>query len=112
MEEEAREIEKALLELDRLFLKGKEGRIYRVMLESLEKSLIQNTLKITFGNQLKAAKLLGINRNTLRSKIKKLGISLEQIKGERSQKNPCQIAFLKVSFYKIKHKMRKGFLFT
>lgn len=80
MEEEAREIEKALLELDRLFLKGKEGKIYRVMLDALDKSLIQNTLKITFGNQLKAAKLLGINRNTLRAKIKKLGISVDEAK--------------------------------
>jgi len=45
MEDEAKEIEKALLELDRLFIKGKEGRIYRVMLEAMERSLIQNTLK-------------------------------------------------------------------
>ena len=80
MEDEAKEIEKALLELDRFFLKGKEGRIYQVMLEAMERSLIQNTLKITFGNQLKAAKLLGINRNTLRTKIKKLGISVDKAK--------------------------------
>lgn len=80
IDEEARQIEKALLDLDRLFLKGKEGRIYQVMLESLEKSLITSTLKITFGNQIKAARLLGINRNTLRSKIKKLSISVEEAK--------------------------------
>lgn len=80
MEDEAKEIGKALLELDRLFLKGKEGRIYHVMLEAMVRSLIQDTLKITFGNQLKAAKLLGINRNTLRSKVRRLGISVDKTK--------------------------------
>ena len=83
MEDEAKEIEKALLDLDRLFLKGKEGRIYQVMLEAMERSLIQNSLKITFGNQLKTAKLLGINRNTIRTKIKKLGIHPEIYKEGR-----------------------------
>ncbi len=80
IEKEAKKIEKAFLELDRLFLRGKEGKIYQVMLQALDKSLIMNTLKITFGNQIKAARLLGINRNTLRAKIKKLGISLDEVK--------------------------------
>jgi len=80
MTKEAEEIERAMLELDRMFLKEKEGRIYHLMLDALDKSLITNTLKVTFGNQLKAARLLGINRNTLRSKIKKLGICVDEIK--------------------------------
>lgn len=80
IEKEAEKIEKAFLELDRLFLKGQEGRIYQVMLEALDKSLIVNTLKITFGNQIKAARLLGINRNTLRTKIRKLKISIDEVK--------------------------------
>lgn len=80
MDEEAEKIEKALAELDRMFLKGKEGKIYHIMLDALDKSLIRNTLIITFGNQIKAARLLGINRNTLRAKIKKLGISLSEVK--------------------------------
>ncbi|MCK9572562.1 MAG: hypothetical protein M0Q96_04720 [Candidatus Omnitrophica bacterium] len=80
IDDEAKEIEKALLGLDRLFLRGKEGQIYHIMLDALDKSLITNTLAITFGNQIRAAKLLGINRNTLRAKIKKLGISLNEAK--------------------------------
>ncbi|MGB2436484.1 MAG: helix-turn-helix domain-containing protein, partial [Candidatus Puniceispirillales bacterium] len=39
-----------------------------------EKPLITTTLKVTRGNQLKAADVLGINRNTLRKKIIALGI--------------------------------------
>ncbi len=79
-DEKAKEIEKAFLELDRLFLKEQEGKIYHTMLDALDKSLIKNTLSVTFGNQVKAARLLGINRNTLRAKIKKLGISLNEVK--------------------------------
>lgn len=40
----------------------------------IEKSLITRALKITDGNQVQAAGLLGINRNTLRSKIKQYKI--------------------------------------
>jgi DNA-binding protein Fis len=80
LDEKAKEIERALLELDRLFLKEQEGKIYHIMLDALDKSLIKNTLSVTFGNQIKAARLLGINRNTLRAKIKKLGISLNEVK--------------------------------
>ncbi|MDO8281763.1 MAG: helix-turn-helix domain-containing protein [Thermodesulfovibrionia bacterium] len=48
--------------------------LYNMVIPEVEKSLIMMVLKETRGNQFKAAKLLGINRNTLRSKIKKLGI--------------------------------------
>ncbi len=80
IDEKAKAIEKALLELDRMFLREQEGRIYHIMLDALDKSLIKNTLVVTFGNQIKAARLLGINRNTLRAKIKKLGISVDEVK--------------------------------
>jgi two-component system nitrogen regulation response regulator GlnG len=50
------------------------GVIYRHFVESLEKQLIEKALDYTRGNQLKAAKILGINRNTMRSKIRKFCI--------------------------------------
>ena len=43
--------------------------LYARIIEEIEKSLIKTTLKYTSGNQLKAAKILGLNRNTLRKKI-------------------------------------------
>jgi DNA-binding protein Fis/N-acetylglutamate synthase-like GNAT family acetyltransferase len=46
--------------------------IYDRLLPLFEKPLIDATLKATNGNQLKASKLLGINRNTLRKKLKNL----------------------------------------
>ncbi|HCP18761.1 MAG: nitrogen regulation protein NR(I) [Candidatus Puniceispirillum sp. TMED52] len=48
--------------------------IYDRIIAEVEKPLITTTLAVTRGNQLKAAEVLGINRNTLRKKIITLGI--------------------------------------
>ena len=53
---------------------------YRIAVEAVERLLIDKALERTFGNQLKAAKILGINRNTIRTKIKKFGIKVEKWK--------------------------------
>jgi len=53
--------------------------LYDESLESLEKKLITQVLKATNGNQGEAVKTLGITRTTLRTKIKKLGISLHRV---------------------------------
>jgi two-component system nitrogen regulation response regulator GlnG len=50
------------------------------MLAVIEKQLIEYVLERTEGNQLKAARILGLNRNTIRSKIKKLEINAEKWK--------------------------------
>jgi DNA-binding protein Fis len=49
------------------------GDIYSMVLQRVKKPLITLVLKKTEGNQVRAAHLLGINRNTLRKKIKELG---------------------------------------
>jgi two-component system, NtrC family, nitrogen regulation response regulator GlnG len=51
-------------------------RLYETVMSEVEKSLITIVLKETDGNQLKTAKTLGINRNTLRSKIKEYKIRM------------------------------------
>ena len=51
--------------------------LYDMVIPEVERSLILMVMKETKDNQVKAAKLLGINRNTLRSKIKKLGIKIK-----------------------------------
>lgn len=50
------------------------GTVYGSALAAFEKPLIEHALKRTSGNQLQAAKLLGINRNTLRKRITELMI--------------------------------------
>lgn len=54
--------------------------LYDMVIPEVEKALIIMVLKETHGNQIKAASLLGINRNTLRTKIKKLGIKAKSVK--------------------------------
>jgi len=55
--------------------------LYERVLREIEKPLISLTLNATAGNQIKAATVLGLNRNTLRKKIKDLQI--EVIRGRR-----------------------------
>jgi two-component system nitrogen regulation response regulator GlnG len=50
--------------------------VYQKILNEVERPLIEKTLEVTMGNQLKAAALLGLNRNTLRKKINELEIRL------------------------------------
>jgi two-component system nitrogen regulation response regulator GlnG len=50
--------------------------LYDRVLREVERPLIELTLSATRGNQLRAAKLLGLNRNTLRKKIRDLDIEV------------------------------------
>ena len=52
------------------------GGLYDRVLREVERPLILLTLAATRGNQIKAAQLLGLNRNTLRKKIRELDIQV------------------------------------
>jgi two-component system nitrogen regulation response regulator GlnG len=55
---------------------GEEGQPgpYWTLVQRLEGAVIRDALERCGGNQLRAARLLGINRNTLRKKMTELGI--------------------------------------
>ena len=53
--------------------------LYDDALESLERRLISHVLRHTDGNQMQAAKILGITRSTLRSKIRQHGITINRV---------------------------------
>ena len=60
--------------LEVLFQQQKDTQVeisglYGIVLEQVEKPLIELTLTNCRGNQVRAAQLLGINRNTLKKKI-------------------------------------------
>jgi two-component system nitrogen regulation response regulator GlnG len=59
---------------DTLPAAGLYGRILR----EIERPLILRTLAATRGNQVRAAEVLGLNRNTLRKKIRELGIQVSR----------------------------------
>jgi len=48
--------------------------LYRLVEEKWERALLRRALEMTGGNQVRAARLLGINRLTLRKKIAHYGL--------------------------------------
>ncbi len=58
---------------------GAEGQPgpYWALVQRLEGAVIRDALERSSGNQLRAARLLGINRNTLRKKMTELGIEAD-----------------------------------
>jgi DNA-binding NtrC family response regulator len=62
--------------------------LYAEALERLERLLVTRVLRQTGGNQLQAAKILGITRGSLRTKIRDLGIRIDRtISGGASEEN-------------------------
>ncbi len=57
--------------VDELLERG-PGQIYRDAVLVLERPLLAYVLAMTGGNQLRAARLLGLNRNTLRKRCRAL----------------------------------------
>jgi DNA-binding NtrC family response regulator len=53
---------------------GDKSGLHAHFMEKLERPLIENVLEQCGGNQLRAAEILGINRNTLHKKMKSLGL--------------------------------------
>jgi two-component system nitrogen regulation response regulator GlnG len=53
--------------------------LYERVLKEVERPLITLTLQATRGNQIKAADVLGLNRNTLRKKIRELNIPVVRV---------------------------------
>jgi two-component system, NtrC family, nitrogen regulation response regulator GlnG len=73
-------IKDKVIELENSLFIEKKGVLYKSVLEAVEKPLLEQALERCEGNQLKAARILGINRNTMRAKINKLGIDVSKWK--------------------------------
>jgi two-component system nitrogen regulation response regulator GlnG len=58
--------------------KLESGDVYTMVIEQVERPLIAFLLEKTRWNQVRAANILGINRNTLRKKITDLGIEMKK----------------------------------
>jgi len=59
------------LELYFMHLEGQQpSNLYKMVLDEIEVPLLESVMRYTRHNQSKAAEILGINRNTLRKKLK------------------------------------------
>src|SRR5476651_2523411 len=70
--------------LEVLFAQQKEAQVelnglYNVVLEQVERPLLEIALKAYNGNQVKTAQMLGINRNTLKKKIDTYKIRVKKL---------------------------------
>lgn len=54
---------------------GPSLRLYREAMALMERPLLAHALGLSGGNQLRAARLLGLNRNTLRKRCRELGLA-------------------------------------
>lgn len=50
------------------------ANLYELVIEQAEEPLLKRVLKYVRGNQVRAAKLLGVSRGTLRKKMKRYGM--------------------------------------
>ena len=57
-------------------LGSRPGDVYRAAVAVIERPLLAHVLATPGGNQLRAARLLGLNRNTLRKRCRELGLDL------------------------------------
>lgn len=57
---------------------GAAKNLHPMLISAVERPLISSALRETQGNQIQAAELLGLNRNTLRKKITNLHIPLKR----------------------------------
>ena len=70
--------------LEVLFAQQKEAQVelnglYNVVIEQVEKPLLELALRAYNGNQVKTAQMLGINRNTLKKKIDNYKIRVKKL---------------------------------
>lgn len=54
-------------------------KLYDVVLQQVEKPLLELALRATNGNQVKTAQMLGINRNTLKKKMDSYKIRVKRL---------------------------------
>jgi two-component system, NtrC family, nitrogen regulation response regulator GlnG len=72
-------IERKLLECVRGLRDRPSANLHALMIGLVERPLLRAVLRETGGNQVRAAQILGINRNTLRKKLRELDIDLDAL---------------------------------
>ncbi len=64
--------------VDALLARG-EGELHRQVVEAVERVLLARVLRHTHGHQAQASEVLGLNRTTLRHKLRALGLTVDRV---------------------------------
>src|SRR5262249_38152908 len=60
-------------------LKEAPGRVYQAVIDAVERVLLARVLRQTHGHQARASDLLGLNRTTLRTRLRTLGLAVDKV---------------------------------
>jgi two-component system nitrogen regulation response regulator GlnG len=60
-------------------LRAGSGQLYEEVLAAVERLLLSQVLRQTHGRQTQASELLGLSRNTLRHKLRTLGLAVDKV---------------------------------
>lgn len=66
---------------------AEQAGVYESVIAEVERRLIAVTLDVANGNRLKTAKILGLNRNTLLKKMRKLNLD-DKLTGKNAEIQP------------------------
>jgi DNA-binding NtrC family response regulator len=55
------------------------GKVHEKVIEAVERALFTRVLRQTQGHQARASELLGLNRATLRAKLRSLGLAVDKV---------------------------------
>jgi two-component system nitrogen regulation response regulator GlnG len=69
-------------------IRAAPGRVYKEVIEAVERLLLARALRHTHGHQARASDLLGLNRATLRAKLKDLALSVDKVLVEKPEGEP------------------------
>jgi two-component system nitrogen regulation response regulator GlnG len=60
-------------------LRDAPGHAYERAVEAVERALFTRALRLTHGHQARASELLGLNRATLRARLKALDLAVDKV---------------------------------
>ncbi len=70
-------------------LRESEGKVYERVIDAVERVLLTRVLRQTHGHQARASDLLGLNRATLRAKLRALGLAVDKVLVEEPGDRPA-----------------------
>jgi two-component system nitrogen regulation response regulator GlnG len=73
-----------LVALIEAMLRDSGKDVYDRVVKLVERELFPRALRVTHGHQAQASELLGINRTTLRHKLRELGLSLDKVVADKT----------------------------